>query len=153
LGSDGREHLSVPLIAEAERVRIEEQSKKMVSAVRADYDEIMRRYGDELEAWARQELLDRGNRKKTVHTFHATLAFRTVAAHLKLTGPDEALKYAREHAREHLQVIEKLNATTYREEAARCLQQHGEVLPGIERIPEQETFAICFAKKEEGEEA
>ncbi len=56
MGSDGREHLSVPLIAEAERVRIEEQSKKMVSAVRADYDEIMRRYGDELEAWARQEL-------------------------------------------------------------------------------------------------
>jgi len=138
---------------EAERVRIEEQSKKMISSVRTDYDEIIRRYGDELEAWARQELLDHGNRKKTVHTFHATLAFRTVAAHLKLAEPDEALKYVREHAREHLQVIEKLNATTYREEAARRMQQHGEILPGIERVPEQESFAIRFGTKEDGEEA
>ena len=50
-------------------------------------------------------------------------------------------------------VIEKLNATTYREEAARRMQQHGEILPGIERVPEQESFAIRFGKKEEGEEA
>ncbi len=138
---------------EAERLRIEEQARKMISAVRTDYDELMRRYGDELEAWARQEMLDHGGRKKTVHTWQATLAFRTVPAALKLTDPDAALRYAREHAPQHIQTIEKLNTAAYRDDAARRLSETGELLPGMDRIPETESFTIRFGRKEDPEEA
>jgi hypothetical protein len=139
---------------EAERLRIEEQAKKMLAALKADQDELMLRYGPELEAWARQELLDGGNRKKTVHTWQATLSFRTVAAHLKLTDPEQALQYALENAPNLVQTIRKLDTTSYRAEAARRLDMQGEILPGIERIPETESFTIRFGKKEDaGEEA
>jgi len=32
------------------------------------------------------------------------------------------------------------------------VQQYGEVLPGIGRIPEQQSFAIRFGKRKDGEE-
>jgi hypothetical protein len=94
--------------------------------------------------------MDRGGRKKTLHTWQATLAFRTIPAALKLRDPDAAMRYARERAPEHILTAEKLNTTAYREAASRTLEATGELMPGMDRVPEQEGFSIRFGRKEDG---
>ncbi|OGF05241.1 MAG: hypothetical protein A2W00_04650 [Candidatus Eisenbacteria bacterium RBG_16_71_46] len=133
------------LEAEAERVRA--QSRELLTALQADYDSLMYRFGGELEHWTQEEIARRGGRRKSVITLQGTLALRTVPRSLRIADEQAAFAYAREQG---MELITSLNRQAYNRAAKTALEETGELLPGMETTPEHETFSIRFGKDKGG---
>ncbi len=128
---------------EAERQRVKRQAERLVAALDTEAESLKRVYAGELEHWAREELAKKGNRRKTLHTLQGTLRFRHVPARLAIDEP-AALRFAAESLRACIITKETLNKEAYLEEAKFRLEQSGEMMEGIERVPERETFSVSF---------
>jgi len=133
---------------EAERQRVKKQAERMIASLNTESEGLKRVYQGELENWAREELKRKGNRRKTLHTLQGTLRFRHVPARLAI-DEQTALRFAAESLRACIITREELNRAAYLEEAQYRLDTTGELLEGVERIPERETFTVSFASPEE----
>ena len=132
---------------EAEKQRVKAQAAEIVAALDADAARLRFLYEAELAAFARERLAQGGNRRKSLHLLQGTLAFRTVPASLRVADAEAALPRA--HALGCTRV--EVDATAYREAAQKALEKTGELLPGVQRVPEHESFTLRFGGRSEAE--
>ena len=130
---------------EAERQRVKRQAERLVAALDTEAESLKRGYAGELEHWAREELKRKGSRRKTLDTLQGTLRFRHVPARLSLEENGNALRYAADNLPALVVTRRELDRAAYLDEAKRLLEETGELMEGIERIPERETFTVSFA--------
>lgn len=136
---------------EAEKQRITVQYQTMLAALVSDEKSLRFRFEDDLRAFAALKLAEGGNRRKTVHLLQGSLCFRTLPQALKVTDNISAIAFAKMTGLRCLETVteEKFDAAIYRQRAQEVLEERGEILPGIEVLPERETFAIKFGKADE----
>ena len=101
-----------------------------------------------MEHWAREELAKKGSRRKTLHTLQGTLRFRHVPARLSIEDT-AALRYAADNLPALVVTRQELDRAAYLDEAKRRLEETGELMEGIERLPEREAFTVSFAAPED----
>ncbi len=133
---------------EAERQRVKKQAERLVAALDTEAESLKRVYAGELEHWAREELKRKVNRRKTLHTLQGTLRFRHVPARLSIGEDTAALRFATESLPALVITKQELDRAAYLDEAKRRLEETGELMEGIERVPERETFTVSFAAAE-----
>ena len=134
---------------ENEKATIQAQTQAMLRSLDAEIRRLEFRYGPQFQGWVEQELARRGSRSKTLALHQGTAAFRTVSASLRVMSSRDALDYAWEQGWPVIRSVETLDAEEYKKQAAAVQAETGEVLPGIEVIPERESFCIRFGAAKE----
>lgn len=134
---------------EAERKRIQAQSADILRSLTAQENRLRFLYEDELARWTQGQLEKEGGRTKTLRLLQGTCAFRTTPHSLRVLSSRDAMEYARAQGWDMVKTQETLDAQAYRQQAEAALHETGELLPGLEVVPERETFAIRFGKGEE----
>jgi len=135
----------------AEKARIQAQAAAMVNQLESDTANLQHLYGKQLEAFTREELARRGNRRKSLTTLQGTCAFRTVPGGFCLIDPAAALEHVQSNFDSMDALVELqpcLKTEEYRLLAERHFAQTGELLPGTEERSERENFSIKFGKSE-----
>lgn len=132
---------------DAEKARVKAQCEEIVRGLDADAARLLAFHEADLREWARAELERRGGHKKTLPLLQGTVSFRTVPASLRVTGSREAIEHAKGQGWDVVRAVESLDAEAYRREAAAALAESGEVLPGVEIVPERESFSVRFGKE------
>lgn len=138
---------------ENERALVKAQAEEILRGLDADAARLRALHEADLQAWAKEELERLGGRKKTLPLLFGTVAFRTVPSSLRVVGSAEAVEYAKSQGWEVVTTVEKLDGEAYKQQAAAVLHETGEVLPGVEIVPERESFSVKFGAKGKGGEA
>lgn len=133
-------------MVETEIATVKSQAAEMIRALEIDANRLRWRHEADFLAWAKEELGRRGGTRKTLPLFQGTVAFRTVPMSLRIAGSGEAIEYARSQGWDVIRTVECLDSEGYRRQAAALLTETGEVLPGIEIVPERESFSVRFGK-------
>ncbi len=134
---------------EAETRRVKCQAERLVASLNSEAESLKRVYQGELEHWVREELAKKGNRRKTLHTLQGTLRFRHVPARLSIEEDTAALRFAADNLPALVVTRQELDRAAYLDEAKRRLEETGELMEGIERVPEREAFTVSFASPED----
>ena len=134
---------------ESEKQRVTMQAAQIVKQLEADAEGLRYCFDGELEAWTRQELAKKGNRRKSLILLQGTLQFRTVPAGVKLADLASATHYATAVLPDLVKTTPTLDTLKYRSVALTALAKTGELLPGIEQTPEREAFTVKFGSKAE----
>ena len=129
---------------ESEKATIQAQTAAMLRSLDAEINRFRFRFEPQFQGWVEQELARRGSRSKTLPLHQGTAAFRTVPASLRVMSSRDALDYARSQGWPVIRSVETLDAEGYKSQAAAVQAETGEVLPGIEVIPERESFSVRF---------
>jgi phage host-nuclease inhibitor protein Gam len=135
---------------DAERALVKAQAAEIVRSLDAEEARLRARHESDLRAWMEGELAAKG-KGKTLRLLYGTLAVRTVPASLRVCGTADAIEYARSQGWGCVEIVESLDADAYKQEAAAELAQTGQCLPGVEVVPERESFSIRFPKAGKGE--
>lgn len=136
---------------DTEKALVKAQAEEIIRGLDADANRLRALHEADLQAWARAELDADGGRKKTLPLLFGTVAFRTVPSSLRVTGSREAIEHARAEGWDVVKTVESLDAEGYKQQAAAALAETGEVLPGVEIVPERESFRVTFGKGKGGE--
>lgn len=123
----------------------------MLAGLQRDLDSFTGRFEPQLEAWAREVLEATGGKSRTVKTLCGDLSFRTVPARLTIESVEDALQTAKlvvPDAVVEVPATETLDKKRFLEYASARFQELGELLPGIERTEERQSFSIKFASGE-----
>lgn len=136
---------------ESERALVKAQADEMLRALDAAAARLKALHEADLQAWAKEELERQGGRRKSLPLLFGTVAFRTVPASLRVTGSREAIEHARAEGWEVVKTVETLDSEAYKQQAAAVLHETGEILPGVEIVPERESFSVKFGKGKGGE--
>ena len=138
---------------ESERSRVKAQAQAIVGGLDRDIKTLRERFEPDLRAFAQRRIERDGGRRKSVELLQGTLAFRSVPQGLRVCDESEAQRYAATNSMEDA-FVSRFNAAAYREIALGRLRGAGEILPGIEIVPEHESFSVRFPKdaKETGEQ-
>jgi phage host-nuclease inhibitor protein Gam len=134
---------------QAERERIGAQYDTVLKALESEEKSLRWRFEADLKAFAAMQIAKNGGRRKSLHLLQGTLSFRTLPQSVKVANAELALEYAKANGLSCVATVEKLQALTYREVAQTRLTNDGELLPGIEVLPECEVFRITFGKPSE----
>jgi len=125
---------------EAERARVKVQNAKINAQLDGDEKSLKDRFEAEAREWARAELAQRGNRRRSLALLQGTFAFRCVPATLRVDDLAAALNHAVEVG------AVKVDAAAYRAAALDAQRTTGELLPGCVIVPPSEHFGINFGK-------
>lgn len=139
--------------AEIDLVRA--QAAEMLAGLQRDLDSFKGRFEPQLEAWAREALEATGGKSRTVKTLCGNLSFRTVPARLTVGGMEDALHTAKLVAPDavvEVPATETLDKKRFLEYASARFEETGELLPGIERTEERQSFSVKFASGKGGAE-
>lgn len=131
---------------EDEIATVKAQAAEMIRSLEADLNRLNARHEADFLAFAKEELARRNNGKKTLPLFQGTVAFRTVPSSLRVSGAPLAIEEAKARGWDVVKTTETLDGEAYKREAAAVLRESGEVLPGIEVVPERESVTIKFGK-------
>jgi phage host-nuclease inhibitor protein Gam len=134
---------------EAEKRRVLAQAEQIVTQLDADAESLRYLYQSSLENLVRQELARTGNRRKSLTLLQGTCSFRTVAPSVKIADTQAALLFVKESLPEMVRTVETLDLIAYKERAESRLRADGELLPGVEVVPERESFSVRFGRKED----
>lgn len=124
--------------------RLQAQFQARLSELRAERQRLDDRFGAELENWARGEAERRKRRSVTLST--GTLAFRKVPGRLTIANAEDAQCGARQAGVDAFETREVFLPAVYREAAQAHLEETGELLPGVELVPERDSFSVGVAK-------
>lgn len=135
---------------DAEIVLITAQAQEAVKRLQADRQSLEHLYQGQLEAFVRERIADERRGRKSLILPHGTVGFRTVPASVRIVDEQVARVYAeRTKMPNAILVTELLRTGVYGALAKKALEETGELLPGIEYVPERESFHIKQGKKEE----
>lgn len=112
-----------------------------IEELQADRAGLERRFGGELEAWAREEAERRRRRTVTVPLAGYQIAFRTVAPRLELE-PMQAAEIAFTLGFVTPPSEPKADLKAFQSHAESWYQQTGELLPGVRRTEERESVKV-----------
>ncbi len=137
----------VGLMVEADAAieRHQAQAAARLAELKGRRDRLTARFGAELEAWAQQESERRGRRSVTLLT--GTVAFRKVPGRLSIR--DAELAQVTASAREMSECVELRRVflpAAYRDAAQKHLEEAGELLPGVEMVPERDSMSVGVTK-------
>ena len=82
-----------------------------------------------------------GSPRRSITLLQGTLAFSVHAPTVKLADPGAAMERAQE-----LGTL-RVDTEGYQKAAAAAFRETGELLPGVEAVPERETFAARFPRE------
>ena len=133
---------------EAERARVTQQYQAIVAQLDSDAERLRFCYEAEFSDWTRRELARRKTTRKSLVLLQGTCQFRTVPAGVKVADISAALHYATAALPELVKTAPTLDTLRYRSAALTALNTTGEVLPGIERTEERESFTLKFGGKD-----
>jgi hypothetical protein len=128
---------------------VKAQAAALIAGLQRDLDGFEGRFVPQLEAWAAEQL--GGGKSRTVKTLCGSLSFRTVPARLSVAGMEDALQTARLTCPSAVIVAETLDKRRFLESATQHFEATGELLPGIERTEERQSFSLKFATTTEDE--
>ncbi len=129
---------------DAEKARVKAQAADILQSLTAEENRLRARFETELIEWAQREITRRGGKGKSLKLLQGTCAFRTVPAGVRVVSPAEAIDYARAQGWDMIRTVESLDADAYKREALTALLTTGEALPGVEGVPERESFSVKF---------
>lgn len=132
---------------EAERARVTAQFQEIVDGLERERQRLEGRFHAELFAWAGEAIARRADGKKTLKLLQGSISFRTVPASLKVADTEAALVEARTAYPDLVQTVVKLDTTGYRKAAQEALATRGEILPGVETVPERQSMSIRYGGK------
>ncbi len=133
-----------------ERAAVTAATEQRVAELDADRRRLEHLYGDQLEAWARQEAQRRRRKTVTVPLAGMAIAFRTAPARVEVQDQDAA----RDVALTLGYVKTAPDLCAYRKAAAQALADRGELLPGCRVVEESERVTVRrIEEKTTGEEA
>ena len=135
----------------AEKSRITAQAAAIVAQLDTDTARLMHLYGAQLEAFAREELARRGNRRRSLTLLQGTCAFRSVPGGFRLADPAAALEHVQNEPSGYaglIDLVPRLRTDDYRAIAQRHYEETGELLPGTEDRADRETLTVKFGKSE-----
>lgn len=126
----------------AEQARITANAQKRIDELESDYTNLYGRFGQQLEAWARNETIAR--RRKTVTIGNGSIAFRAVPERLIVSDLVTATQTARLVCPAAIvaTTTEKLDTAALLDRAQKALQETGEILPGIDLRPADESIKV-----------
>ena len=136
---------------ENEKATIQAQTTAMLRSLDAEINRFRFRFDLQFQRWVEQELARRGSRSKTLPLHQGTAAFRIVPASLRMLSSRDALDYAREQGWPVIRSVETLDVEGYKKQAAAVQAETEEVLPGLEVIPERESFTVRFGAARDAE--
>jgi hypothetical protein len=134
---------------EAEKYRVKAQSEKILSEIERNVEKLQFLYGHQLEEYVRANLK---GKSKTLHLLQGSVSFRKVSQHLSVMDKIAAEEYTKqwiegEGGDNFWVVTNKFNQDAYRKRAEETLKESGELLPGIEVVPEHESMSVKFGKE------
>jgi hypothetical protein len=122
--------------ARAYQARIKDWAEKETRRVEREEDFLLKRFGDELERWARKQLK---GKRKCVALPAGRLGFRSANAKLAIDDKDACLKWAKKHCPDAVVVIERLSKS----QLNKRFKQDGEIPEvGAHVEPARETFYV-----------
>lgn len=131
---------------DAERDRVAAQASALARQIESDRNGLLHRFGSQLENFTRQELEKSGGKRKSLTLLQGTVGFRTVPARIVIESAPDAIQTARLVLPETIteETTERFDSKTFREHAAKHFEETGELLPGIGRTEERQSFDIKF---------
>lgn len=131
------------LSADDEIRRITIQSKTLLAAAQARLTRLHERFDTELAEYVSTRLRP-GSR--TLHLPHGSCGFRRVPGGPRVVDHDAVILWAREHLPEVIreEVVVSLDARVV---ADHC-RKTGEIPPGVEIVPDRDTFTVKCKKEE-----
>jgi hypothetical protein len=133
---------------DAEIALLRSQADAAVRRLQSDREGLEHLYQSEFEAFARAAIAADKRGRKSIILPHGTCALRTVPASVRVTDATSALIWCRENRPDLVKVREEADTREYLRIAQEEMQQSGEVLPGVEVVPERESFTVRFGSKE-----
>jgi len=118
---------------ELERITVQYESRKKDLEKRIEW--FRKRFGFELEQWARKNL---PHNRKTVKLAHGNLRFRTVKPQVEIVDQEKALDWAKQNCPDAVVVRESVLKTPLKE----TIFETGEIPDGVEVTPAGEKFSI-----------
>lgn len=137
----------VGLMVEADAAieRHQAQAAARLAELKGRRDRLSARFGADLEAWAKEEAARRGRRSVTLLT--GTVAFRKVPGRLSISDAELAQARADETGMEGaFETRRVFLPAVYREAAQFHLEETGELLPGVEIVPERDSMSVGVTK-------
>lgn len=131
---------------EDEAAVVKSQAEIRIAELAADREKLLFLYGDQFKAWARAEA-DR-RRRQTVTLAQGSACFRSVRQKFTLRDREAAYVHSRTAHPELItrSEVEKFDTEGY----VRAAQETGEMMPGLDSVPEYEAFSYSFTKKSKG---
>jgi hypothetical protein len=126
---------------DAEIEAIKAATLQRIEELQADRAGLERRFGGELEAWARQESEKRRRRTVTVPLAGMAISFRTVAPRLELEPMKAAeVAFTLGFVTPPSEPVADLRA--FQSHAEKVFGETGELLPGVRRTEERESVKV-----------
>ncbi|WP_309720304.1 hypothetical protein [Armatimonas sp.] len=131
-----------------EEASIRAQAEAMLIRVRSDREKHTGRYGSQFESFTRGELEKQKGSRRSVLYFNGTAQFTSVAPRLIVESDLDAITTARAVKPETVteETITKLDKKAFLAYAVTHFEATGEILPGLTRTQEAESFSIRFPK-------
>lgn len=141
---------------DAEAFRVTQQYERRMASINRRKRCLEYKYLPKVEAWAKRQIA--GKKQKYVDLASVRLQFRTVAAHWKITD-DNLLRGFVSRLSDAAKTALKVTAVTlWRWEDIKLIRQmadalkaKGESVPGLEWIPERESFKVVASNETEPE--
>lgn len=135
----------------AEKSRVKAQAAQIVAQCDNDTLRLEHLFGAQLQAIVTAELARKGGTRKSLALLQGTCAFRTVPGGLVIADEVAARASARQMAPDLLseRTVEDFDTAEYLKLAALSRDGTGELLPGVDSVPDRESFSIRFGKATE----
>lgn len=138
---------------EADEARVKAQSAVMLQQIESDRNSLMGRYQSQLENFTRAELEASKGKRKSITLFNGTVGFRTIPARLMIESEPDAITTARAVAPQTIttETVERFDKKKFMEYATERFEQEGELIPGVGRTEERESFSVKFPSSKTAE--
>lgn len=136
---------------EAAAKRINENAAQMVQQLTNRRTALLRRFGPELQDLCEAKRAEPGFKGKTVKFLNGACNWRAQKGGPRLVDAEAALKYLDEHDElfeKCVTVSTRVRSTDY----VALIEEAGELLPGIEVVPESEAFYVLGSRIDREEE-
>ena len=133
---------------DAEIALIQAQMAAAVKRLQSDKNGLETLFGAELEAFISGKIASDKRGRKSVILPHGTCAFRTIPARFAVVDESAANLHAIAEEMEGA-FVSVFKPGAYLELAQAVMETSGEMLPGVERIEERQSFSIKFGGKTE----
>lgn len=139
---------------DAEEERIKAQSAAMLARNKSDRDSFQARFYEQFQRFVAEQVAADKKGRKSVIFFNGTASFRTIAPQIVLDNPQDAITTARAVLPSAITTEQRENfdKAAFLAYAAQQFEATGEILPGVRRTEERESFSVKVASPKGGAE-
>lgn len=120
------------------------QHEQRMTRLQSDLKCLQNLFQHQAEQWARQQIARDKRGRRSIILPHGTLQLRLVPGGVKVSDVAAAMEFALQSRPEAVRTVQSLDTTAYRQWAESRLAVDGEIIPGVEYLPDRESFSIKF---------